>query len=79
MWQHSGEGMHLIPLCPGDLPSGTRSKRMPDKHFPSSKLMLWAWLDLNQRPHPYQRSTAERHANRPFRWSCDSVSPTRMG
>jgi hypothetical protein len=27
----------------------------------------------------YQRSTVERCPNRPFRWSCDSVSPTRMG
>ena len=34
---------------------------------------------MNQRPHPYQRSTAKRCANRPFRWSCSSVSPTRMG
>jgi len=21
---------------------------------------MWAWLDLNQRPHPYQRSTEKR-------------------
>jgi hypothetical protein len=27
-----------------------------DERFRSSKLVLWAWLDLNQRPHPYQGS-----------------------
>jgi hypothetical protein len=37
------------------------------------------WLDLNQRPHPYQRSTAERRAIQRLRWSCDSVSATGMG
>ena len=25
-----------------------------NERFPSSKPVLWAWLDLNQRPHPYQ-------------------------
>ena len=29
---------------------------------------------MNQRPHPYQRSTAQRHANQPFHWSCYSVN-----
>jgi hypothetical protein len=27
-----------------------------DKRFRSSKPMWWAWLDLNQQPHPYQGS-----------------------
>ena len=35
--------------------TGERSRR--------SEPLWWAWLDLNQRPHPYQRSTADRHAN----------------
>jgi hypothetical protein len=39
-----------------------------------SRAGLWAWLDLNQRPHPYQRWTAERHASQPLRWSGHSVS-----
>jgi hypothetical protein len=28
--------------------------------------VLWAWLDLNQRPHPYQQSGAHRCADRRF-------------
>jgi hypothetical protein len=28
----------------------------------------WAWLDLNQRPHPYQKSTAECHEEGPPWW-----------
>jgi hypothetical protein len=28
--------------------------------------VLWAWLDLNQRPHPYQVSRAQRCADRRF-------------
>jgi hypothetical protein len=65
---------------------GPRQQAVPSKAVrPGGKPGLtwenevWAWLDLNLGPHPYQRSTAERRANRPFRWSCDSVSPTRMG
>jgi hypothetical protein len=27
--------------------------------FPQLKAGLWAWLDLNQRPHPYQVSRAK--------------------
>src|SRR5512132_1388329 len=34
---------------------------------------LWAWLDLNQRPHPYQQSRAERCAARRFPWSPPTV------
>ena len=47
--------------------------------FRWSRADLWAWLDLNQRPHPYQRWMAERCAIQPLRWWCYSVSPTRMG
>ena len=50
-----------------------------DQRFRWSEAVWWAWLDLNQRPHPYQRWTADRHANQHFRWSCDTVSPTGMG
>jgi hypothetical protein len=39
----------------------------------------WACQDLNLGSHPYQRWTAKRHASQPFRWSCDTISPTRMG
>jgi hypothetical protein len=34
---------------------------------------LWAWLDLNQRPHPYQVSRAKRCADRRFPRSLPSV------
>src|SRR5512132_1633549 len=110
------QGCVLRPLCAGDPPEQLRVKGTPLACLPRSKVVQWAWLDLNQRPHPetkiarvatgsaaptraelgrahpiliprggprpwgsYQRWTAERHANQHFRWSCDSVSPTRMG
>jgi hypothetical protein len=34
---------------------------------------LWAWLDLNQRPHPYQVSRAKRCADRRFPRSLATV------
>jgi hypothetical protein len=34
---------------------------------------LWAWEDLNLRPHPYQQSRAERHADQRFPRSLASV------
>jgi hypothetical protein len=49
------------------------------QRFRWSEAGLWAWLDLDQRPHPYQRWTAERHANRRSRRSFGSVSATGMG
>ena len=49
------------------------------QRFRWSGALLWAWEDLNLRPHPYQRSTANRCAIQPFRWSCSSVSPTGWG
>jgi hypothetical protein len=49
------------------------------QRFRWSRADLWAWLDLNQRPHPYQRWTAERCAKQHFRWSRDTVSATGMG
>ena len=45
--------------------TGERSRR--------SIPVLWAWLDLNQRPHPYQQSRAERHADRCFPWWAANV------
>jgi hypothetical protein len=58
---------------------GTAIEKITEECFRSSTPVSWAWLDLNQRPHPYQRWTADRCADWPFRWSCDSVRPTRMG
>jgi hypothetical protein len=60
----SPNGTHPIGLAPGSQAPSVSAGQGP---------VLWAWLDLNQRPHPNQRSTAERRANQPFRWSGDSV------
>jgi hypothetical protein len=37
-----------------------------DRRFCWSRADLWAWLDLNQRPHPYQLNAGNRCADRPF-------------
>jgi hypothetical protein len=42
--------------------------------FPLVRGPLWAWEDLNLRPHPYQQSRAYRHANRR---SCRSLATVR--
>jgi hypothetical protein len=44
-------------------PSGLVSERGATQHLCWSEAVSWAWEDLNLRPHPYQRSTAKRHAN----------------
>ena len=43
------------------------------KRLRSSTGVQWAWLDLNQRPHPYQVSRAKRCADRRFPRSLRSV------
>ena len=72
-------GMRSPTAMRGRPTGAVASERTPLACLPRSKVVQWAWLDLNQRPHPYQRWTAERHANQPFRWSGYSVGPTRMG
>jgi hypothetical protein len=37
-----------------------------DRRFCWSRADLWAWLDLDQRPHPYQLNAGNRCADRPF-------------
>ena len=44
-----------------------------EERFRSSNPVWWAWLDLNQRPHPYQVSRAQRCADRRFPRSLPSV------
>jgi hypothetical protein len=63
-------GMHPLGLLPG---SGATS--VSAGHGP----VLWAWLDLNQRPHPYQRWTAKRRANEHSPRRYGSVSAIGMG
>ena len=41
--------------------------------FPLSQAIPWAWLDLNQRPHPYQQSGRNRCAKRHSRRSGSTV------
>jgi hypothetical protein len=72
-------GMRSPTAMRGRPTGAVASERTPLACLPRSKVVQWAWLDLNQRPHPYQRWTAERCASQPLRWSCHSVSPTRMG
>jgi hypothetical protein len=36
----------------GDAQKQPPMKETANEHFPSSKPLQWAWLDLNQRPHP---------------------------
>jgi hypothetical protein len=77
--ENSGRGSVLRPLCTGASRKHPPSKETTGKRSRRSTPVQWAWLDLNQRPHPYQVSTAERHAIQPFRWWRHSVSPTGMG
>ena len=44
-----------------------------EERFPRSEPLQWAWLDLNQRPHPYQVSRAQRCADSRFPRSLASV------
>jgi hypothetical protein len=55
----------LTSSLPGMHPSLSVPKAT-DQHFCWSEAALWAWLDLNQRPHPYQVSRAKRCADRRF-------------
>jgi hypothetical protein len=59
------QGCVLRPLCAGDSQKQPLSKG-PPRAFLQVNPVLWAWLDLNQRPHPYQVSRAKRCADRRF-------------
>jgi hypothetical protein len=72
----------LFRLRRGSSPQDLLLKRMhltgcylkrSDQRFRWSEAGLWAWLDLNQRPHPYQVSRAQRCADRRFPRSPVSV------
>jgi hypothetical protein len=54
----------LIPN--GDASGGPAPESGATDVFAGQGLVLWAWLDLNQRPHPYQVSRAQRCADRHF-------------
>jgi hypothetical protein len=59
-------GCVLTPQCKGDARKQPRSKGATDERFRRSTPVWWAWLDLNQRPHPYQQSRAHRYATLRF-------------
>jgi hypothetical protein len=71
--QSAGQGCVLGPLCAGDSPKQPRSKETNGKRSRRSATVSWAWLDFNQRPHPYQVSRAKRCADRRFPRSRMSV------
>jgi len=48
----ASQGCVQAPLCAGNAQQQLPSKMTTDERFRSSKPLLWAWLDLNQRPHP---------------------------
>jgi hypothetical protein len=62
----------------GDPQQQPGSEGMADKRFRRSTTVLWTWLDLNQRPHPYQVSRAKRCAGRRFPRSPVSVKGEGM-
>jgi hypothetical protein len=62
----------------GDSLQRPRSKEPTDERFRRSTAVWWAWLDLNQRPHPYQVSRAQRCADRCFPRSPPSVRAEGM-
>jgi hypothetical protein len=64
--QTAVQGCVLEPLCARDAPKQPRPKATTDERSRRSTPVSWAWLDLNQRPHPYQVSRAKRCADRRF-------------
>jgi len=57
----SGEEASSRPHPGWDASDSNGTPEAQGHRFRWSKGNLWAWLDLNQRSHPYERSTAECH------------------
>ena len=72
------QGCVLRPLCAGDARRRPGPKETTVKCCRRSEPVWWAWLDLNQRPHPYQVSRAKRCAERRFPRSPLSVTGEGM-
>jgi hypothetical protein len=62
----AGQGCALRPLCAGDARPQPQSKETTVECCRRSEPAWWAWLDLNQRPHPYQLNAGNRCADRHF-------------
>ena len=58
---------------PRDKWSDRHGRMATGKRFRWSGADLWAWLDLNQRPHPYQQNARNRCAKRRSRRSRSTV------
>jgi hypothetical protein len=61
-------GCVLRPLCQTTHGTDRDHEVTTEKRSRRSNPVWWAWLDLSQRPHPYQQSRAHRYATlRSFR------------
>jgi hypothetical protein len=66
------------PLCAGDTRPGATSKDATVECCRRLSPLWWAWLDLNQRPHPYQQYAGNRCANCHSRRSHSTVDAEVM-
>ena len=67
------QGCVLSPLRRRPAESAAMNETAEER-FRSSNPVWWAWLDLNQRPHPYPQSRAYRCATLRF---CRSLATVR--
>jgi hypothetical protein len=74
--RRSSDRADLIPN--GMRPIGLAPERGVTSVCAGQGLYSWAWLDLNQRPHPYQVSRTQRCADRRFPRSHGSVGGEGM-
>jgi hypothetical protein len=74
----SGDGAPTRPHPKWDASNLGWGRKRSDQRLRWSWADLWAWLDLNQRPHPYQVSRAKRCAQGRFPRSPASVKGEGM-
>jgi predicted ester cyclase len=65
-YSRSTAGMRSWIAVRRQLRAAARDNELTDERPRRSRPVRWAWLDLNQRPHPYQQSRAQRCADRRF-------------
>jgi len=81
----AAHGCVARPLCAGEALGSRNRKRTTGERFYSSNPVWWAWLDLNQRPHPYQAYSRDafllvRRSRPARRWRrCDRGCPLGTG
>ena len=69
---------HLKTSSQRDASNWAGTWKRSDQRLRWSQPASWAWLDLNQRPHPYQLSRAQRCADRRLRRSRPTVGTKGM-